>query len=132
MIEWKWGRIINIGGSALAHLFLKVCGYWMCKSAVLALSRTLVLEMEPYGITVNTILPGQIETEFHEHWGSPEMGEKQTKESLLKVVNEKQAIKKLGQPEDVTRAIIYFASDDSSFTTGTALHISGGMVTTPV
>lgn len=132
MIERKYGRIINIGGSALAQPFLKVYGYWMAKSSLLAMTRTLALEVGPHGITVNSVLPGLIRTEIHETYGPPETGGKQTPQHWDRVINEKQAIKRMGVPEDIAPAVTFLASEEASFITGAALHISGGMITTPV
>ncbi len=131
MMERKYGRIINIGASAGAQPFLKIYGYWMGKYALLAMTRTLALEMGAHGITVNSIHPGLIRTEIHGTWGPDKTGGKQTPAHFASVIA-RQAVQRMGEPEDVAAAVLYFASDEASLATGQYIHLSGGMVTTPL
>ncbi len=126
MIKRKWGRIININGSAFTHPFLQIYGQWIARGGALALSRTLALELAQHGITVNIVLPGLTKSELHDEWGQ-EGGLRVTPQDNERVVTEHQAIKRMGQPEDVSPAIVFLCTDEASFITGQALHVSGGM-----
>jgi 3-oxoacyl-[acyl-carrier protein] reductase len=93
--------------------------YSATKSGMLGMARTWALELAPVGITVNVVAPGPIETaNFHSivPQGSPQ---------LVKV---KQAIpvQRLGQPDDVARAVLFFADRDAGFVTGQVLYVCGG------
>jgi 3-oxoacyl-[acyl-carrier protein] reductase len=114
----KHGRIINIsslagrtGGVAVgAH-------YSVSKAGVLGLTKVLARLLADDGTTVNCIAPGTLETALTASW-KPE-----TKELL----REKTPMKRLGSPEDVAAAALYFASDSASFVTGATLDVNGGI-----
>ncbi|MEN3203038.1 MAG: 3-oxoacyl-ACP reductase family protein [Atribacterota bacterium] len=117
MMEKRWGRIINIsstagitGGTSGAH-------YAATKGALIPYSKALAKAFAPYGITVNVIAPGKIETElFHEATPSTE----------IPGVIAKIPAGRLGKPEDVAHAVLYFASEEAEFVTGQVLVVSGG------
>lgn len=120
MIERKWGRLINIGSG---HYFAPQrihYGYWISKAGALTLAKNLARELAPYGITVNSVLPGVIDTEIL----------KRTEE-MLKSVFQRQAIQRVGKTEDVVGTVVYFASDESSFVTGEVLNVTGGLLYPP-
>jgi NAD(P)-dependent dehydrogenase (short-subunit alcohol dehydrogenase family) len=82
------------------------------------LTKTLAAELAPDNIRVNALAPGLIQTKFSEVlWSSPEMREK----ALASIPQGR-----LGQPEDLTGAVLYLASDASRFTTGSVLIVDGG------
>ncbi len=118
MIEKGRGRIINIGSTQLSYPTHQVHGYTMAKGALLALSRALAVDFGQHGITVNYILVGYIETDLHDRWNVPE--------GVIERQAGLQAIKRIGTPDDVAAAVVFFASESSSFLTGCALYVSGG------
>jgi 3-oxoacyl-[acyl-carrier protein] reductase len=118
MIEKGQGRIINIGSTQLSYPTHQVHGYSIAKGALLALSRALAVDFGRHGVTVNYILVGYIETDIHDRWGVPK--------AVVEHQAELQAIKRIGTPDDVAAAVVFFASESSSFLTGCALHVSGG------
>lgn len=118
MRERGGGTIVNVASVAgfVPHGGLGV--YGVTKAAVLMLTKTLAAELAPDHIRVNAIAPGLIQTRFSEVlWSSPEMREK----ALASIPQ-----RRLGQPEDLTGAVLYLASDASRFTTGSVLIVDGG------
>jgi NAD(P)-dependent dehydrogenase (short-subunit alcohol dehydrogenase family) len=112
------GSILNLASVAglVPHTGLGV--YGVTKAAVLMLTRTLALELAGDSIRVNALAPGLIQTRFSEAlWHSPQL-----RERALAAIPQR----RLGQPEDLVGAALYFASDASRFTTGAVLVIDGG------
>jgi NAD(P)-dependent dehydrogenase (short-subunit alcohol dehydrogenase family) len=112
------GSILNLASVAglVPHSGLGV--YGVTKAAVLMLTRTLALELAADSIRVNALAPGLIQTRFSEAlWQSP-----QSRERALATIPQG----RLGQPEDLIGAALYFASDASRFTTGAVLVVDGG------
>jgi len=112
------GRIITIGSvhgdrSPVGGLSV----YSMTKAAVAGLTRGLVRELGPRGITINNIQPGPIATDMN-----PDEGE--LAESLRPLI----AVGRYGQPRDVASAVAYLASPESGFVTGVSWNIDGGFV----
>lgn len=116
------GKIINIA-SLRGHIpKAKMAAYSASKAGIIALTKSLALELGPRRITVNAILPGTILTSI---WGkniTAEQIEGFGGEVPLKY-------KKVGLPEDVAGLICFFASKDADWITGTEYIISGGMIT---
>ena len=113
------GRIINIGsifGRVGSEIGASV--YHASKGGVVTLTRALACEWAKYGILVNTIGPGFIKTEMTK--GIQESPE------LYQTLRDRHALKRFGIPEEVVGAVIFFASEASSFVTGQNLYVDGG------
>jgi NAD(P)-dependent dehydrogenase (short-subunit alcohol dehydrogenase family) len=115
----KSASLINIS-SIMAHRGLRpLAAYTATKGAVTALTKGLAVEYAPFNIRVNAIAPGYVETAITDR--------------LLKLPPVKQALidktpmGRLGRPEDMTGAAVFFASDDSLYCTGSELAVDGGM-----
>ena len=118
MRERGGGRIINLASVAgmFPHRGLGI--YGLSKAAVLMLTRTLGVELAKENIRVNAIAPGLIRTKFSEVlWSSPEANEK-----ALSTIPQG----RIGDPEDIVGAVLYFAGEASGFTTGSVLVVDGG------
>ncbi|WP_425607059.1 SDR family oxidoreductase [Rubellicoccus peritrichatus] len=97
--------------------------YAASKGGVLMLMKSLAQEVAPQRIRVNAISPGAIRTPInHEAWSTPE-----AYDALMKLV----PYKRIGEPEDIGRAAVWLASDDSDYVTGTTLYVDGGMTLYP-
>jgi 3-oxoacyl-[acyl-carrier protein] reductase len=116
-IEQGWGRVINI--SSRAHLGNPTqSNYSAAKAGLIGLAKALAIEEGRYGVTVNCIAPGFMETEMVQ--ALP------TYETIRDRAVQAQPIKRVGQPGDVADAVVFFASERASFITGEVLHVTGG------
>jgi NAD(P)-dependent dehydrogenase (short-subunit alcohol dehydrogenase family) len=98
--------------------FPNVVAYAASKSGLLGLTQTLAAEFGPQGIRVNSIMPGAVETAMY--YAAAETPEAQAFLTNL------HALKRIAQPEEIALSVLYLASGDSSFVSGTALLIDGG------
>lgn len=123
MVERKQGRIINVSSDAARVGSSGEAVYAACKAGLLALTKTLAREHARDNITLNAVCPGPTDTnlfaEFKQGAGNPE----KLVESFKRAI----PLGRLGQPEDLTGAIAYFASDAAGFVTGQVLSVSGGL-----
>ncbi|KLK93046.1 short-chain dehydrogenase [Microvirga vignae] len=96
-----------------------VAAYAASKAGLIGLTQSLATEFGPKGIRVNALLPGGTDTPMAEAWVS-------TPEAKA-FVEGLHALKRRARPEEIARSVLYLASDASSFTTGTALLVDGGV-----
>ena len=98
------------------------------KSAVIGLTRSVALELGPFSIRVNAICPGGIATPIFAGARALEAGSNEDWAEAVRPVLEKiQPIPRAGEPEDIANAALFLASDESSFITGQALVVDGGL-----
>jgi 2-hydroxycyclohexanecarboxyl-CoA dehydrogenase len=123
MVERKRGRIINIASDAARVGSSGEAVYAACKGGLVAFSKTIAREHARHGITVNVVCPGPTDTalfaEYKEGAGNPE--------KLLEAFQRSIPLGRIGQPDDLPGAIVFFASDDASYITGQVLSVSGGL-----
>lgn len=115
----KGGRIINIGsvfGRVGSEIGASV--YHASKGAIVILTRALACEWAKYGILVNTIGPGFIKTEMTKTI--------QEAPELYRLLRDRHALKRFGTPDELSGAVVFFASDASTFVTGQNLYVDGG------
>ncbi|MBO9605213.1 MAG: SDR family oxidoreductase [Paenibacillaceae bacterium] len=125
MMEAKSGSIINMS-SCIAEIGLgRRASYAATKGAVLALTKSMQVDYAPYGIRVNALLPGTILTPFVEDYLRKSYADPEAGYASLKT---RQLSGDLGRPEDVAKAALFLASDDSKFMMGSPLYIDGGVV----
>ncbi len=118
LIERKSGRIVNISSCVAFTGTDHEVHYAASKGAVLALTKSLALELASHGINVNAIAPGYIETDMVVFEGVHD------REAVIKGI----PASRLGQPEDIGRAARFLCSRDSDYMTGQVLHVNGGLV----
>ena len=113
------GSIINIGSVAGHHGGGSGSGiYAGAKAAVATETIAMAKEFAPYGIRVNSVLPGLIETRFHERFSSPER---------KKAVAEQTPLRRNGTAEDIAKVVLFLASDAAGFITGEYIAVNGGL-----
>jgi NAD(P)-dependent dehydrogenase (short-subunit alcohol dehydrogenase family) len=121
MIRRKSGNIVNISsGSARQAVPLAVV-YSAAKAGVIAMSRSLAAAMAPHNIRLNCILPGTVATPEFKRASEADPSHI---ENLLRQVT----LRRPGKPEEVAAAVLFLASDDSSYMTGQAISCDGGRV----
>ena len=100
------GRIINIASMAGLKVLPQIGTYCMSKAAVVQMTKAMALEWGRFGINVNALCPGYIDTEINHHHWKTEQGEK-----LIQMLPRK----RVGQPQDLDALIVLLASDQSHF-----------------
>lgn len=116
MMKARWGRIINIT-SIVGHSGNPGQGnYTAAKAGVLAMSKSLAMEVASRNITVNCVAPGFIETPMTDKLNDDQ------KARILQTI----PMARMGQGHDIAAGVVYLASDEANYVTGTTLHINGG------
>jgi 3-oxoacyl-[acyl-carrier protein] reductase len=118
MKERRFGRIVNISSSAGRSVStLGGAHYTSSKAGLLGLTRAVAKEVAPFGITVNAICPGLIDTE---------MARKTTTQKELQDFLDSFPISRIGTPEEVGDLVVFLCSEKASYITGASLDINGG------
>jgi len=119
MIAARWGRVVSIasvaglngGGPGLAH-------YAAAKAGIIGFTKAVALEMAGFGITVNAIAPGLIDTPLLDRSGMP----REVRERIV----QQMPVGRIGAPDDIAAACAYLVAEDASFVTGQVLSPNGG------
>jgi 3-oxoacyl-[acyl-carrier protein] reductase len=119
MMERKTGAIINVSsiagrnGGALGSIH-----YSAAKGGLITFTKGLAKELAPFGVRVNAVSPGVIDTKYHEEFSSPEM---------MKTYAGMIPLGRVGAPAEVGKVICFLASDAASYLAGETIEINGGM-----
>ncbi|MGD9481238.1 SDR family NAD(P)-dependent oxidoreductase [Shinella sp. G-2] len=116
----RYGRIVNIASIGGKHGAPSQAHYSASKAAVMGFTRVLAQEVGVDGITANCVCPGIILTDM----GRVNLDDPEIRKSW----QDKTAMRRIGDPEDVVGAVAFFASDDAAFVTGQTLNVDGGIV----
>ena len=111
------GRIINIASMAGLKVLPQIGAYCMSKAAVVQMTRAMALEWGRFGVNVNAICPGYIDTEINHHHWQTEQGKK-----LMDMLPRK----RVGQPQDLDALLVVLASDQSHFVNGAVIAADDG------
>ncbi|WP_417263088.1 3-oxoacyl-[acyl-carrier-protein] reductase [Celeribacter sp.] len=117
MMKARWGRIVNISSIVGATGNPGQGNYAASKAGMVGMSKSLAYEVATRGITVNCVAPGFIATA---------MTDKLTDDQKDKI-NAQIPSARMGTPEEIAAAVVYLASQEAGYTTGTTLHVNGGM-----
>jgi len=117
MTKARWGRIINISSVVGSMGNAGQANYAAAKAGVEGFSRSLAREVGSRGITVNNVAPGFIDTDMTKELSDDH------KAAMLSAV----PVQRLGQPEEISAAVGYLASESAGYVTGETLHVNGGM-----
>ncbi|MBS0642242.1 MAG: SDR family oxidoreductase, partial [Proteobacteria bacterium] len=123
MLQRRAGRVVTIASDAARVGSSGEAVYAACKAGMLGFSKTLAREHARHGLTFNVVCPGATNTalfaEYKKGAGNPEKLEEAFRRSV--------PMGRIGEPEDLPGAIVFFASDDAAFITGQVLSVSGGL-----
>ncbi|HJS78461.1 MAG TPA: SDR family oxidoreductase [Burkholderiales bacterium] len=123
MVERGRGKVVNVASDAGRVGSSGEAPYSACKGGIIALTKTLAREMASKNVQLNVVCPGLTETNMLEQFmqgaGNPE----KLREAYRRAI----PMGRLGKPDDLPGAILFFASDDADFITGQVLSVSGGL-----
>jgi len=122
MVEARYGRIVSMSStSALGNR--GQANYATAKAGLQGFTKTLAIELGPFGVTANAVAPGFIETAMTkataERIGS-------TIEQMREAAEQMIPVRRGGLPVDVANAVAYFAAEESGYVTGQVLYVDGG------
>jgi NAD(P)-dependent dehydrogenase (short-subunit alcohol dehydrogenase family) len=129
MRQQRSGRIINVSSMAGKTSWPATAEYSASKSAVIGLTRSVALDMAPYGVTVNAVCPGNVETAMLRQLAAtagPRAGMTAEEWLLQRVSNS--PVGRLASPDEIAGPIAFLASDEARYYTGQSISIDGGMV----
>ncbi|WP_419876092.1 SDR family oxidoreductase [Candidatus Pristimantibacillus sp. PTI5] len=113
------GRIINFSTSVTGQMFPAYSSYAGTKGAVEQFTRQLAKEIGPKGITINAVAPGPVNTELFTVGKSEEQ---------ITAVGNMNSFGRLGEPEDISRVVLFLASAESQWITGQTIRVNGGFI----
>ncbi|MCX7879419.1 MAG: 3-oxoacyl-[acyl-carrier-protein] reductase [Ignavibacteria bacterium] len=118
MIKQRWGRIINISSIVGEIGNAGQANYSASKAGIIGFTKSLAKEVASRNILVNAVAPGYIRTPM-----TDKLTEEQ-KENFLKNI----PLRKIGEPDDVAKVVLFLASEESSYITGQVINVDGGLV----
>jgi 3-oxoacyl-[acyl-carrier protein] reductase len=119
MIRARWGRVINISSVVGLMGNPGQVNYASSKAAIIGFTKALALEIGSRNVTVNAVAPGFITTS---------MTDAMTDDARMKL-EERIALRRLGTVDDIAYAVVFLASEQASYITGTVMNVSGGLYT---
>lgn len=119
MREQRNGKIVNLVTDLVERPTIGYHDYTTAKTALLGFSRNLAADLGPFGITVNCVAPGLV---------YPTDANRRTTDEQRDELEAATPLRRLATPQDVAGAVLYFASEWSSFVTGACLFVDGGLV----
>jgi NAD(P)-dependent dehydrogenase (short-subunit alcohol dehydrogenase family) len=127
------GRIINIASNAAKQASAMGAAYSASKFAVLGLTQASALDLAPYGITVNAVCPGPINTDRLSYWERARAEEQgipleDFRAQIVKQAGQATPLGRIAEPEDVANMVAFLASDEACFITGQAYNVNGGLL----
>jgi 3-oxoacyl-[acyl-carrier protein] reductase len=117
MMKARWGRIVNISSIVGATGNPGQANYAASKAGMIGMSKSLAFEVASRGITVNAVAPGFITTAMTDKLNDDQKG------AIMMQI----PAGRMGNPEEIASAVLYLASPEAGYVTGTTLHVNGGM-----
>jgi 3-oxoacyl-[acyl-carrier protein] reductase len=122
MVQQKYGRIISLSSvSALGNR--GQANYSTAKAGLQGLTKTLAIELGPFGITANAVAPGFIDTEMTR---ATARRQGHDPDQVIAMASKSIPVRRVGQPRDVANVICFLASEESSYVTGQIIYVAGG------
>ncbi len=120
MMKQRYGRIINISSIIAYSGNPGQANYAASKAGMIGMSKSIALEIAGIGITVNCVAPGFIDTPMTE----------KISENMQSKIIDRIPMGRTGKPEEVASAVLFLASNEASYITGSTIHVNGGMLMT--
>ena len=122
MVQQKYGRIISLSSvSALGNR--GQANYATAKAGLQGLTRTLAIELGPFGITANAVAPGFIDTEMTRATARRQGHDPQ---QVIEMAAKSIPVRRVGQPRDVANVICFLASEEAGYVNGQVIYVAGG------
>lgn len=122
MVKQKYGRIVSLSSvSALGNR--GQANYSTAKAGLQGLTRTLAIELGPFGVTANAVAPGFIDTEMTRATARRQGHDPQ---QVIEVASKSIPVRRVGQPRDVANVICFLASEEAGFVSGQIIYVAGG------
>ena len=118
MVKQRKGSIVNISSGQALKGAVNGAHYSSSKAGVIALTKTLALELAPYGVRVNAIAPGPVDTPLFRRGRT---------ESQIREIAKPIPLGRIGQPDDIAGVVSFLVSPESAYMTGQTLHVNGGL-----
>ena len=127
------GRIINIASNASKQASATGAAYSASKFAVLGLTQASALDLAPYGITVNAVCPGPINTDRMSYWERDQAAERgitqeEFRGQIVQAGAQASPLGRIAEPQDVANVVAFLSGDEASFVTGQAYNVNGGLL----
>lgn len=122
MLARRTGTIVNMASIGGVLGIADRLAYCTTKFALVGLTKSLAIDHATHGIRVNCVCPGRVETPFV----TARLREYPDPDAAYRQMSATQAIGRMGRPEEIAAAVLYLASDEAAFVTGSALIIDGG------
>lgn len=131
--QGRGGRIINIASNAAKQASARGAAYSASKFAVLGLTQASALDLAPYGITVNAVCPGPINTDRLSYWERAKAEEagmplEEFRARIVKDAGQATPLGRIAESEDVANLVGFLASEEACFITGQAYNVNGGLL----
>jgi NAD(P)-dependent dehydrogenase (short-subunit alcohol dehydrogenase family) len=131
--QGRGGRIINIASNAAKQASARGAAYSASKFAVLGLTQASALDLAPYGITVNAVCPGPINTDRLSYWERAKAEEEgisleEFRSKIVKEAGQATPLGRIAEAEDVAHMVSFLASEEACFITGQAYNVNGGLL----
>jgi len=131
--QGQGGRIINIASDAAKRASAMGAAYAASKFAVLGLTQASALDLAPYGITVNAVCPGPVNTDRLSYWERAQaeaqgLSLEEFRAHIVAEAGQRTPLGRIAEPEDIAGLVAFLASDEARFITGQGYNVNGGLL----
>lgn len=131
--QGRGGRIINIASNAAKQASAMGAAYSASKFAVLGLTQAAALDLAPYGITVNAVCPGSVNSDRLSYWERARAEAQgvpleEFRAGIVREAGRATPLGRIAEPEDVANMVAFLASEDACFITGQGYNVNGGIL----